>query len=124
MLNFAGDVFVFGTDQAGSHTSDDARAAVKYHDAKPGQGEGRQGRSYGIVVRDESGQPLPLEAIGQNVQTFLLYAAGKDYTKFNVRKIACDMEVYGDREIAPLFRGAPPNCFLARGWRRFNGENQ
>ena len=29
---------------------------------------------------------------------------------------------YTDEQIAPLFKGAPPNCCLPYGWRTLNGE--
>jgi hypothetical protein len=113
------DVFVFGSDLAGRHSSGDALVALRRYGAVYGRGMGQQGRSYAIPVRDEQGKLMPIPVIARYVNAFLRFAAIHRATIFHVSRIGCARDAYRDDEIAPLFAGAPPNCRLPRGWQRF-----
>ena len=41
----------------------------------------------------------------------------KECLDFQVTKIGCGLAGYTEVEIAPMFKGAPTNCFLPDGWR-------
>jgi hypothetical protein len=113
------DVFVFGSDLAGRHTSGDALVALRRHGAVYGRGMGQQGRSYAIPVRDEQGRLMPVAVIARYVDAFLRFAAIHREMTFHVSRIGCARDAYRDDEIAPLFTAAPPNCRLPKGWERF-----
>jgi protease I len=113
------DVFVFGSDLAGRHTSGNALMALRRHGAVYGRSVGLQGRSYAIPVRDEQGKLMPATAIARYVSAFLRFAAIHREMTFHVSRIGCERGGYRDDEIAPLFAGAPRNCRLPKGWERF-----
>jgi len=110
-------IFVFGSNQSGRHGKGAALTAVQEHGAIYGQGEGPQGRSYGIPTKDENLYPLPLDAIQAHVQTFLRFARENPKLTFNVTKVGTGLAGYTEAQIAPFFQGAPANCNLPDGWR-------
>jgi hypothetical protein len=112
------DMFVFGSDLAGHHTVGDALIALRRHGAVYGRAVGLEGRSYAIPVRDEQGKIMPVAVIARYVSAFLRFAAIHRELTFHVSRIGCEPGGYRDDEIAPLFKGAPPNCDLPRGWTR------
>jgi hypothetical protein len=85
--------------------------------AKVGSGNGRVGQSYAIPTKDWDLHTLPRDHIAGYVATFLVYASAHyELRFFLVTKIGCGLAGYKDREIAPMFRDAPPNCVLPKGW--------
>ncbi|MEW5790270.1 MAG: hypothetical protein ACOY4L_06960 [Pseudomonadota bacterium] len=115
------EVFVFGSDLAGRHSSGDALTALRDYGAIYGRAVGLQGRSYAIPVRDEDGKLLPIPVIARYVQAFLRFAATYRQITFLVTRIGTGRGAYCDEEIAPLFAGAPSNCRLPKPWQRFLG---
>lgn len=114
----ANKIFVFGSNLAGRHGAGSALHAKRFYGAISGQGEGRQGSSYGIPTKDAVLQTLPLDVIRRHVDTFLAYAAAHETSlRFEVVAIGCGLALYKESEIAPMFAGAPANCELPRGWR-------
>jgi hypothetical protein len=118
------EVFVFGTDLAGRHTSGDALVALREHGAQYGRAVGLQGRSYAIPVRNEEGMLLPLPVIARYIDAFLRFATIYRQTTFLVTRVGCGRGAYRDQEIAPLFANAPPNCRLPRSWQRYLAERK
>ena len=112
------DVFVFGSDLAGHHTGGEALTALRRHGAAYGRGVGLEGRSYAIPVMDEQGKRLPAAIIARYVNAFLRFASIHRELTFHVSRVGCERGGYRDDEIAPLFKGAPPNCHLPKGWTR------
>ena len=109
-------IFVFGSNEAGRHGTGAAKAARK-HGAIYGQGRGRQGDSYAIPTKDKHLETRPLQSIALDVQIFIEYANAHPELTFEVTRIGCGLAGYKDGDIAPMFRGAPPNCVLPDGWR-------
>lgn len=107
-------IFVFGSNEAGRHGRGAALWARQHCGAIYGQGEGRQGNSYGIPTKDAQLQSLPLAAIEAGVARFLDYARRHPGERFEVTPIGCGLAGYTPAQIAPFFRGAPANCELAR----------
>jgi hypothetical protein len=116
------EVFVFGSDLAGRHREGDALTALRRHGAIYGHGVGPQGHSYALPVRDEQDRLLPVAVIARYVQAFLRFAATHPSATFHVSRIGCGRDAYRDEQIAPLFTGAPPNCRLPGGWKRYLGR--
>jgi hypothetical protein len=110
-------VFVFGSNAAGRHGKGAARDAVTLYGARYGQGFGLQGRSYGIPTKDDQLRVLSLGVIAGFVHTFLLEAAARKDLKFVITRIGCGLAGYNDADIAPLFKGAPDNCYLPESWQ-------
>lgn len=112
-------IFVFGSNLAGRHGAGAAYAARMQHGAIYGQGFGRQGNSFAIPTKDHQLRSLPLERIEDYVKKFLNYARSNETETFNVTRIGCGFAGYKDKQIAPMFKGAPPNCKLPEQWMEF-----
>jgi hypothetical protein len=110
-------IFVFGSNLAGVHGAGAAKFAYDNHGAIWGQGVGLQGTSYGIPTKDSEIQTLPIVEIKRYVDQFLGFAKRHQELAFNVTRIGCGLAGYKDKDIAPLFAGAPTNCYLPNGWR-------
>lgn len=67
-------------------------------------------------------ETLPLDLISCYVCGFLAYATGHRKMKFQVTRIGCGLAGYTDKDIAPLFEGAPLNCVFDEKWRPFLGD--
>lgn len=110
-------VFVFGSNLAGRHGRGSAYAAKVKWGAKYGVGVGPTGNSYAIPTKDEKLRVLSIGNIRHYVRDFLLYAESNPTTEFLVVKIGCGLAGYKEEDIKPLFRDAPINCKLPKGWR-------
>ena len=104
-----GQIFVFGSNEAGMHDGGAARVALEKFGAVYGQGRGLQGRSYAIPTMSGS-----LEAIAREVNEFIQFADSHPELTFLVTRIGCGIAGYTDAEIAPLFARAYslPNVYL------------
>jgi hypothetical protein len=124
------EVFVFGSNLAGRHGKGAAQVAREQFGAQPGVGPGRQGQSYGIPTKD--GRPLPdnprpsfndpkqtlsLADIKPFVVEFVEYAKAHPDERFFVTRVGCGLAGYEDKEVAPMFAGAPSNCSFPEDWR-------
>ena len=119
-----GQIFVFGSNEAGNHAGGAARIAVEKFGAVYGQGRGLQGRSYAIPTMSGS-----LEDIAKEVDEFIQFADTHPEQTFLVTRIGCGIAGYSDKDIAPLFAKAYclPNVFLpAEFWKvlvyKFNNK--
>ena len=110
-------IFVFGSNQAGIHGKGDALIARQRHGAILGQGEGLQGASYGIPTKDRYIRSLPLEKIRPGVERFLAFAHAHPEMVFDVQRVGCRNAGYTPPDIAPMFAGAPENCFFHEDFR-------
>ena len=116
--------FVFGSNEAGRHGKGAALCAKKYFGAIYGQGNGEQGRSYALATKDASLRSLPLDAIAENVRVFLQHAINHPHKIFAVSRIGCGLAGYRDEQIAPLFKGNPPNVyFLDNRWKELGAKH-
>ena len=100
-------IFVFGSNLAGKHMQGSAMTAKKFHGAIEGQGEGLQGRSYAIPVRDHDLKPLPLWRIARSINNLCEFAESRSELQFRVAAIGCEDETFTAQEVAPLFRNMP-----------------
>lgn len=113
-------IFVFGSNLAGRHGAGAAKWAYINRGAIYGAGQGRQGDSYAIPVKDgrnradlkDPAQTLPLETIKSHVDAFLKYATHYSNLTFQLTPIGCGLAGYKHSEIGPLFDGAPANVVL------------
>ena len=105
-------VFVFGSNRGGRHGKGAALIALRKFGAKPGQGDGLMGRSYGIPTKDARLKVLPLDAIGVSIARFLRFAAANPEKHFLVTPIGCGLAGYRAKQIAPFFQSPPTNVSL------------
>ncbi len=111
------EVFVFGSNGQGLHYGGAARTAVRYFGAIMGQGNGLQGKSYGI--NSMSG----LGVMGERVKEFCEFAKAHPEKRFLVTEIGCGIAGYSVSEVAPLFeccRDVENITLPASFWDMFN----
>lgn len=111
-----GQVFVFGSNLAGVHGAGAARAAMDRYGAVYGEGVGMTGNSYAIPTKDKQIKTLGLVDIALHVANFKIFAASNPEMKFFVTRVGCGLAGYADEDIAPMFRGSPPNCDFPSEW--------
>ena len=95
------EIFVFGSNLAGSHGGGAARLAYNRFGAIWGQGVGLQGQSYAIPTMQGG-----VETIKPFVDEFIEFAKQHQEFKFLVTKIGCGIAAFTPYEIAPLFYDA------------------
>ena len=95
------EIFVFGSNLAGSHGGSAAYAAYRKFGAIWGQGVGLQGQSYAIPTMQGG-----VETIKPYVDEFIEFAKQHPELKFFVTKIGCGIAGFRIGEIAPLFANA------------------
>jgi hypothetical protein len=110
-------IFVFGSNLAGIHGAGSAKEAYKNHGAIWGFGDGYHGNSYAIPTKDKHLKVLSLLQIKTYVRKFIEFAQDNPTLEFHVVKIGCGLAGYTEDQIKPLFRLAPSNCVLPKGWR-------
>lgn len=112
-------VFVFGSNLAGAHGAGAAAYAVKHWGAIYGQGVGHHGMSYAIPTKTQTIRTMPLNAIKPYVIDFMRYAELHPHLTFKVTQIGCGLAGYEASQIAPLFLGAPSNCWFDTDWKQW-----
>lgn len=93
------EIFVFGSNLAGSHGGGAARFAYERFGAVWGEGVGLHGQSYAIPTMQGG-----VETIKPYVDEFIRYAKENKQLTFFVTRIGCGIAGFRDEEIAPLFR--------------------
>lgn len=107
------EIFVFGSNLAGRHGKGAAAAAVRYHGAVYGIGEGRMGNSYALPTKGHRIETLSLDQIRiRSVHNFLAYARQHQELTFRLTPIGCGLAGYRPEQIAPMFKCAPPNVII------------
>ena len=97
------EIFVFGSNLAGSHGGGAAYVAWRKFGAVMGQGVGLQGQSYAIPTMQGG-----VETIAPYVTEFITFAKAHPEFFFFVTRIGCGIAGFQDAEIAPLFAAAIP----------------
>ena len=95
------EIFVFGSNLAGSHGGGAARLAYDRFGAIWGQGVGLQGQSYGIPTMHGG-----VDVIKPYVDDFIEFAKQHPEYQFFVTKIGCGIAGFAIEEMAPLFQQA------------------
>ena len=95
------EIFVFGSNLAGSHGGGAARLAYNRFGAIWGQGVGLQGQSYAIPTMQGG-----VETVKPYVDEFICFAQTRPDLKFYVTQIGCGIAGFTVYEIAPLFTKA------------------
>jgi hypothetical protein len=108
------EIFVFGSNLAGSHGGGAAYVAWRKFGAIMGQGVGLQGQSYAIPTMQGG-----VETIKPYVDEFIAFAKAHPELFFYVTRIGCGIAGFRDEEIAPLFVAARkvPNICLPQSFQ-------
>ena len=108
------EVFVFGSNLAGSHGGGAAYVAWRKFGAIMGQGVGLQGQSYAIPTMQGG-----VETIQPYVDGFIAFAKAHPELFFYVTRIGCGIAGFRDEDIAPLFADARnvPNICLPESFQ-------
>lgn len=115
-------VFVFGSNLGGIHGAGAARFAELNKGAVYGVGVGYVGDSYAIPTKNETiSYTLNVGTISRYVEQFLVFAMMQPELQFQVTCIGCGLAGLKHEDIAPLFDGAPDNCFFDTLWQPFLG---
>jgi hypothetical protein len=112
-------IFVFGSNLSGRHGRGAALSAREHHGAVSGKGVGLQGTSYAIPTKDHASRAIPLDQIAHYVRRFIEFAKEHSELTFEVTRVGCGVAGYSDKQMAPLFMGAPKNCQLPEEWKPF-----
>ena len=112
-------IFTFGSNIVGRHGAGAALTALKNYGAIYGQGEGLQGKSYGIPTKDRNMDVLPLDSIKIYVKRFLISAQLNHELTFKITRIGTGLSNLKDEDIAPMFIGASDNCRFDRKWQKY-----
>ena len=112
-------IFVFGSNLAGRHGAGAAQfAMVKFH-AIWGIGEGLTGHCYALPTKDENIETISLNKIEKHVYLLLKVIAERTDLDFIITKVGCGLAGYTNEEIAPMFKGFPPNCLFDIEWKEY-----
>ncbi len=103
------EILVFGCHELGKHHSGYAQIAFHHFSAELGQGEGRQGQSYGIPTIGSNGMILSILEIQNYIERFKVYAKNQTDLIFYMTEIGCGFANYKVEQIAPLFKHSPHN---------------
>jgi len=117
-------IFTFGSNLAGVHGAGAAKEALLKHGAEIGRGVGHVGNSYAIPTKNQQLEPLYLPQVEVYVRDFIFYAKKNPYLEFQVTQIGCGLAGFKPEEIAPMFRGAPTNCYFDSKWKPWLGESK
>jgi hypothetical protein len=112
-----GEIFVFGSNQAGRHAGGAARLAREKFGAQEGVGEGLTGQSYAfptLTAAFEKVTPAELEAARDR---FFDLARRHPEKTFLLTKVGCGIAGFAEDRIRPLFENAPANVVLPQDWR-------
>lgn len=101
-----GEIFVFGSNEAGIHGAGAANLALSKFGAIYGQGYGLQGQSFGIPTKDKNIKTLPLSSIQVYVNKFLGFASEHQEYNFLVTKVGTGLAGLETELVAPLFQQA------------------
>lgn len=113
------EIFVFGSNLAGRHGKGAALEARKNWGAIYGVGWGRQGDSYAIPTKDRQILTLPLVVIEKHVNDFIIYALANPHLTFRLTAIGTGLAGYTPADIAPMFKGAPPNVVMPEEFKQW-----
>ena len=95
------EIFVFGSNLAGSHGGGAARLAYERFGAVWGKGAGLYGKTYAIPTMQGG-----VHTIKPYVDDFISFAKEHTHLTFLVTRIGCGIAGFRDEEIAPLCMGA------------------
>lgn len=117
-----GQIFVFGSNEAGRHGAGAAYAATKNYGAPLGVGFGHHGSSFAIPTKDWIVDSLPLDVIEFYVKRFVAFTNTFRDAEFFITRVGCGLAGYKDSDIAPMFKGCSETCNFPEEWKQYLEE--
>lgn len=121
MLDTSKMIFVFGSNLEGHHGKGAALFAKQHRGAIQGQGIGPMNQSYAIPTkgywRNGRLSVLSWHTIRKYVDDFIEVARQCPEWDFQITCIGCGLAGYQHYQIAPMFIGAPENCYFDTNWK-------
>lgn len=113
----------------GIHGAGAALYAKQHRGAELGVGEGITGNPetpcYALPTKGYQIEKLPLATIQKSVDRFLSFAEEHyDELGFKVTCVGCGLGGYTHKDIAPMFKDAPANCFFDTLWLPYLGKDK
>ncbi|GAB3567670.1 A1S_2505 family phage non-structural protein [Spelaeicoccus albus] len=105
-----GEIFVFGSNAAGTHGAGAALVAYEKFGAEWGVGAGLTGRTYALPTMGGRSE------LQREAAAFVDFAGRHPELTFYLTKVGCGIAGYTEEEVAPLFAGTPPNVIKPAGW--------
>jgi len=102
-----GEVFVFGSNEAGRHGKGAAKEALRSFGAIPGQALGYSGHapkhSYAVPTKTKTLQQRHIGFIEQSILKFITFANSNPQLNFWMTRVGCGLAGYHDCQIVFLF---------------------
>lgn len=114
--DIGGNIFTFGSNEAGRHGKGAAKTAVDEYGAIYGIGYGLMNRSFAIPTKNAMLSPLSIDQIGAYVYEFIKFTREHPEMGFYLTPIGTGYSGYQHHQIAPLFRGVE-NCWIPHIWQ-------
>lgn len=116
--------FVFGSNLKGIHGKGAALTAAQRFGAVRGVGEGPMGNCYALPTQKTPYILMKLHEIIGPVERFMDFAHYRQDVIFQVTQVGCGLAGHNKHDIAPLFTGAPVNCWFDTAWYPILGANR
>jgi len=100
------EVFVFGSNKNGFHIGGAADIAFQKFEAKWGNSEGLQGKSYAIPTLDENMKKVSEEALEASIDRFINFVLNNRQFTFYLTKIGCGIAGWSIEDIKRIFWNA------------------
>lgn len=108
-------VFVFGSNLAGSHAGGAAAQAVEWG-AETGVGEGLTGQTYAFPTLTRGMKKVSRASLKKSVKKLYETCKENPDKEFLLTKVGCGIAGFSEDEIRPLFADAPGNLVLPEDW--------
>lgn len=115
-------IFVFGSNLLGIHGAGAALYAKNYRGAHYSVPEGFLGTSYALPTKKTPSLKMDLNDLKHHVNNFIQFAYDNPNLKFQVTRVGCGLSGFNDKDVIPLFKEAPSNCYLPGTWLRQNNQ--
>lgn len=111
------EVFVFGSNLAGSHVGGAALQAKTQFGAKDGVGEGLTGQCYAFPTLGRRLEKRGRKSLETSRQKFFNIVRANPEKTFLLTKVGCGIAGYEEYSMKALFRGAPKNVVFPDDWK-------
>lgn len=111
------EIFVFGSNLAGSHGAGAARQAHVQFGARLGCGEGLTGQSFAFPTLNHNLDQLPMHRLEEARDNLYLTCEEHPELRFLLTKVGCGLAGYVESEMRALFANPPSNLILPEDWR-------
>lgn len=119
-----GEVFVFGSNEAGIHGLGAALVAKNNFGARVGVGVGYMTRGgtkhcYAIPTKNKAIKSLSVSVIHRYIEQFVLFSRSHSYATYYVTRVGCGLAGHKDSMIAPLFADCGDNVIFPEEWKSY-----